>query len=359
MEHMEQQQYKFDTKVSQIIKGIAILIMVFHHLFGNTEWILEESKIVSIPMGQYSLEYYISVFGKICIAIYAFVSGYGLYASYERKRQSLTMILKRAFLVLLNWWLIVLLFFLPLALICKQQIDAKVLLGNLLLVNNTWCPFSDYLLFYLTAILTYSGVYWVLKKVNKPWLFFFGLPFVSMFLRKIVDMTISQEILYQLVYFYLLYLPFMVAGSCIYQSGAFLKIHEWLKGRIWNKITVKVLLLVGMIPIRWLSGNKLSLDSFLATVMVFLFVELIQGREEKVLVRVLSFLGKHSTNLWFLHAAFFFTFAKHTQWIVYFPRVPVLIMVWCIVCCLPFSWCINLLQDRIWLLLKNSRKEQE
>lgn len=81
----------------------------------------------------------------------------------------------------------------------------------------------------------------------------------------------------------------MMTGSCVYQSGVFLKIHEWLKERTWNKITIKVLLLIGMLSIRWLIGNKLSLYSFIVTVMIFLFVELIQGKEQNVFVRVLSF----------------------------------------------------------------------
>lgn len=355
---MEQKQYKFDAKESQIIKGIAILIMVFHHLFGNQEWILEGNEFISIPLGEYSLEYYVGVFGKICISIYAFLSGYGLYASYQRKKQNLGMVLKRAFSVLLNWWLIVVLCFLPLALMCKQQMDAKVLLGNLLLVNNTWCPFSDYLLFYVIAILTFPGVYWILNKVNKPLFFFLGMPLVGMVLRKVVDLTIPQGVLYQLVYFYVLYLPFVVAGSCVYQSGAFLKIHRWLKEKKWSKIGIKVILLLALIPIRWLSGNKLMLDSFFATVMVFLLVELIQGKEHNLCFRVLNFLGKHSTNIWFLHAVFFFSFAEHTQWILYFPRVPFLITVWCIVGCLPFSWIINLLHGKIWSSMKDGRMEK-
>lgn len=75
---MKQEQYRFDAEMSQVIKGIAIIIMVFHHLFGSSDWVLERNCFFSIPMGEYSLEYYVAVFGKICISIYAFLSGYGL-----------------------------------------------------------------------------------------------------------------------------------------------------------------------------------------------------------------------------------------------------------------------------------------
>lgn len=353
---MKKGEYRFDAKVSQIIKGITIIIMVFHHLFLDSDWVLEENWFFSIPIGDYSLEYFLAAFGKICISIYAFLSGYGLYASYQHKRQNVGTIAKRVFSVLTNWWLIVLLCFLPLAVICRQQINYKVLLNNLLLIENAWCPFADYLLFYVTAVITYPFIYWMLNKLNKPLLFFLGTPLVGMVVRKAVDMTVPQGILYQLIYFYFLYIAYLVAGSCVCQGGVFLKIHNWLNSKKWNKIWFKVVLLFALIPFRWLLGNKLVLDSFFATAVVFLLVEVIQGRQQTFILRGMHYLGKHSTNIWFLHAVFFFSFAEYTQWIVYLPRVPLVIMVWCIVCCLPFSWVINLLHDKIFSVINRRNK---
>lgn len=249
--------------------------------------------------------------------------------------------------MLINWWLIVFLCFLPLALICKQQFDYRVLLNNLFLIDNTWCPFADYLLFYVTAVITYPFIYWMLNKVNKPLFFYLGTFLVGMILRKGVERIVPQGFLYQVIYFYLLYIVFLVAGSCVYQSSAFFKIHKWLSGKRWNKMWFKVTLVFVLIPVRWLTGNKLALDPFLATIMVFLIIELLQGKEQSLFFRGMHFLGKHSTNIWFLHAIFFFSFAEYTQWIIYFPRVTVAIVFSCIVCCLPFSWVINLLYNKI------------
>lgn len=353
---MEQEQYKFDVKISRIIKGITIMIMVFHHLFANAEWLVEGNYFISIPMREHSLEYYIAVYGKICISIYAFLSGYGWYASYQCKKPKCFTLVKRVLMVLTHWWLIVLLCFLPLAIMSGQQTDWRMLRNNLLLVEHTWCPFADYLLFYVTAIISFPMIYRVLKKINKPLLFFIGTPLIGMILRKFVSYTLPAGMLYQLVYFYLLYIPYIVAGSCVYQSGVFFTIHKWLREKKWNKTWIKVVLLFLSVPLRWVTGNRLVLDSFLATYVVFLLVELIQGREGKKFFRGMDFLGRHSTNIWFLHAAFFFSFAEYTQWIIYLPRIPLVIMLWCIILCLPVSWLINLLHDKIFALWERQIK---
>lgn len=352
---MKQEQYWFDMEVSQIIKGIAIIIMVFHHLFGNLEWIVEGNSFLSIPLGNHSLEYFFAVPGKICISIYAFLSGYGLYASYQHRKQGAAAVVKRVFSVLTNWWLIVLLCFLPLALICGQQIDGKTVLGNLLLLENNWCPFADYLLFYVTALITYPGIHWLLNKVNKPLLFFFGTPFAGIVIRKAIDIIVPEGILYQILYFYFLYIAYITAGSCVCQSKIFLKLHNWLQDKKWNKTWLKGILVFSIVPLRWLVKNKLIFDSFFATILVFLLVELIQKRQQSLIFRGIHFLGKHSTNIWFLHAIFFFSFAEYTQWMVYSPSIPLVIMVWCIVCCLPFSSIINFLHQKLWQMIEREK----
>lgn len=55
---------KFTKANSVEMYGIAILLMVFHHLFKSY---IGPSAIQTI-----------AYFGKICVAIFAFISGYGL-----------------------------------------------------------------------------------------------------------------------------------------------------------------------------------------------------------------------------------------------------------------------------------------
>ena len=61
-----------DKKTTQMIKGIAILIMIAHHF-------------IVYPFSD--LPYLVTVFGqacKICVAIYAVLSGYGYFFTKEK-----------------------------------------------------------------------------------------------------------------------------------------------------------------------------------------------------------------------------------------------------------------------------------
>lgn len=70
----------FDKRQTNIAKGLAIIILLWHHLFynGNT--------FVSLLSFQgRSIEHIIAQSGKVCVAIFVLLSGYGLYQSYKLK----------------------------------------------------------------------------------------------------------------------------------------------------------------------------------------------------------------------------------------------------------------------------------
>lgn len=63
---------QFSKEDTAICKGIAILLMVWHHLFYlNPEIPLFIGQMEGLP-------YKIGVFGKICVTIFTFLSGYGI-----------------------------------------------------------------------------------------------------------------------------------------------------------------------------------------------------------------------------------------------------------------------------------------
>lgn len=63
---------------SKYIYGIAIVLMVGHHFFGFPE----RMNVRVLPLGgslESTIELYMGYFGRICISMYAFISGYGMY----------------------------------------------------------------------------------------------------------------------------------------------------------------------------------------------------------------------------------------------------------------------------------------
>ena len=73
----------FTKRETNFCKGIAIILMLFHHLFNDYEeyagYIVNFS-----PFNAERVRFY-AVLGKICVAIFVFLSGYGIAATWHKK----------------------------------------------------------------------------------------------------------------------------------------------------------------------------------------------------------------------------------------------------------------------------------
>ncbi|WP_222422519.1 acyltransferase family protein, partial [Yersinia rohdei] len=68
----------FTKKETNYIKGIAIILMLMHHLFAFPDRIPHDANIInSLPFIGANVDNYLANFGKICVAIFLFISGYG------------------------------------------------------------------------------------------------------------------------------------------------------------------------------------------------------------------------------------------------------------------------------------------
>lgn len=64
----------FNLKHTNYCKGIAIIFMVIHHLFWNVP-------NIGYMVGDMALSQRIGIIGKVCVSIFLFLSGIGLYKS--------------------------------------------------------------------------------------------------------------------------------------------------------------------------------------------------------------------------------------------------------------------------------------
>lgn len=104
---METTFTRTDTKV---IKGVAVLLMLMHHLFyfpDNRPYSMPEVR-QTLPnfMGQ-GLETMLGIFGVICVPIFFFLAGYGLYLQTRRDGFRLE---KRILAVYTQYWKIFFIF---------------------------------------------------------------------------------------------------------------------------------------------------------------------------------------------------------------------------------------------------------
>lgn len=67
-----------DQKISRYIKAIAIIMMVIHHFFAFPDrWLESNLFITGGYIGGKPVEQMLGEMCKLCVCIFAFISGYG------------------------------------------------------------------------------------------------------------------------------------------------------------------------------------------------------------------------------------------------------------------------------------------
>lgn len=84
--------YVFTRTDTKIMKGVAILLMLMHHLWGFPERQPGGAYAIQSPVFSQVLgkEWFAAVgqFGKICLPVFMFLTGYGMYRQYESGKLS-------------------------------------------------------------------------------------------------------------------------------------------------------------------------------------------------------------------------------------------------------------------------------
>lgn len=155
-------------KQSAILQGIAIWMMVYHHLYS---FAVEYNSI--FPFIQAEEAARIAWFCKLCVGIFAFVSGYGLYYVLEkqpgerffgRMAAAYRCMLMRILKLYGKLWLVMFLYMGILFGILRLPFDASQLPGNLTALNPT-----------------YNGAWWYVEQYAKMLLV---LPFLDLLLTR-------------------------------------------------------------------------------------------------------------------------------------------------------------------------------
>lgn len=79
----EKEKGMFTKKETNICKGIAIILMLFHHLFND----FEEYAGYEVSYWPFTSDriYFWALLSKICVAVFVFLSGYGIASTFRRQ----------------------------------------------------------------------------------------------------------------------------------------------------------------------------------------------------------------------------------------------------------------------------------
>lgn len=106
---------------SNVLKGVALILLLWHHLFY-----VDNGMYSDIKVWDYGVVNQIGQLGKVCVALFVFLSGYGLIVSTDPLTfKARLFYVKRYTKLYLNYWLIWLLF-VPINILCFDRTFAVV-----------------------------------------------------------------------------------------------------------------------------------------------------------------------------------------------------------------------------------------
>ena len=297
---------RFDKYNSQAMKGIAILLMMFHHMY------LEKSRFepYNVSFAPFTADkiMYIARTFKICVPIYAFITGYGLYLSYKNNTSTpVRWTGKRLMKTMSGFWIIWLFsvaFFLvwngyTITRYCRSGNKAVDLAGVVI----------DFLgLSKLLGTPTLNGTWWYMSAAI---IFIICVPLFMKQEENLILILVAVAALPRVLSLNVMgrsgiyaFLPALLMGMCVSKYDLF---NRWFQ--VWNhggKKIIKFLLEFLLVFILYKAYRFLPLKSYSELHWGIYPVVFIAACCEFIVVipgirQTLHFLGKHSMNIFLLH----------------------------------------------------------
>lgn len=286
----------FDIKTSNRIKGIAIVLMLVHHYFGFPQW---TSSVFNTQILEYgvNINYYIAATSKMCVSLFAFVTGWAYSKSSHR---DLGYSVHKAVSMLKKYWIILFFICIPVAALCgEKKIDAKGLLNSLFATSDeNICFFAWYVHFYVLAILTLPLIYYVSRKSTGIKIIILGILLVISSVNHIVGVSgIIEE------YFY--WMPLILVGDICGKSEKYATLYKWLCSQsAFFKVMVLLSLMLCKAVRAGVAGA--NLDIIYVPLIILIIISLLNSKK----VSFLEFMGHYSMLIWFLHGFFYSPYTK-------------------------------------------------
>lgn len=301
-------------KQSAILQGIAVWMLVYHHMYSYTE-----TYNSLLPFMQVAVVRRIGWFCKICVGIFAFVSGYGMYHVMNRKPaerffgrmiEEYRYVLVRILRLYGKLWLVILIFKGIDFLILGRQFAAEELWGNLTTFQPTWNGAWWYVEQYAKMLLALPFLDLLLTGFERPeekkkWIFFLTLAGVAL-----IGILLSPA-LYELLLaaakgmrpsFSLIF----IAGYIISRYRLYQRMDKLLRrGGVWLPMCLSAVLVCAAIAVRVLLATDAAwgeLDFLLVPVLAYGILVLLDY--VKPLGTFLAWWGDRSTYIWLTHIFF-------------------------------------------------------
>ncbi len=342
---------QFTKKDTNLIKGVAIIMMIFHHCFLGADRYAGYDISFGI-LGEY-YTVMLSSFCKICVSIFVFLSGYGITISLSKINMSnpselKSQVTKRYFSMMSGFWFI---YIISVVATCFLNSSYLSLYKGKRLIDSLFFGFCDFLgLANLFGTPTLNGTWW----------------YMSLAIIIVASMPIFYAIYKKYGSIVIIILTFCACGMFAQKN---VDMTRWLFTLVLGMISADKNLLVAFKQIKIIKNSKYIewiLRFLIGTVFVIACVYVRQKidwtvsylrdgiipmyiivycytflSDIPVLKNVLIYLGKHSMNIFLTH-----TFIRYHFFgdFTYSFKYPVLIVAVLLGVSLVLSICIDALK---------------
>lgn len=288
---------------TNFVKTIAIIFMLVHHFLGFPEWLENGININYLPVKVKGIPLEIAIAGqfKICVAMFAFVTGYGWYLSGKTTlKKSVSRIVK----IIGVYEICLFIEYLATLIIDSSFISIRDILNQVTLCflrGGLFIHFAWYIQFYILAIITYPLIMRVQKIDNKYMQL--GIAIVPFwggyFLLKVLGISYCLN---GIPNGYFIYMPCVLMGTWIarYMNSIKKCQEKSILGGILGTILIVFLLVV-----RYVLGGRQYLDVFFTPILIYILINIYIsfGLNKFSYKRI----AENSTYMWLLHSIFFLT----------------------------------------------------
>lgn len=321
---------KNDTKT---IKGVAICFMLWHHLFGAPMRIPADSFVSLFSVNGNQSATLVAIFAKICVAMFTFMSGYGLYKSSAIKGCSSSFIAKHLLSLYKYVWIIFIIN-LPFSIYKYRDFGSEIIyetiynfIGLKATINREWWFIAPYVM----LLVLFPFIKRFIDRKNAYFFFdVFVVVLLSAFnnylLQPIMELSVMQKLNASFLWgnftCFFNILPAFLLGSIVAKYDILTYIKNCFSGkRFFCFISIIAILAVFLVSFRNLS----KYDYIDAAVLIVAITILIPTKPFQVFNKLLIPLGENSTAMWLVHSFFCYYWYPPA---VYFPKYPILIFIW-------------------------------
>lgn len=314
---------------SLILKGGGIILMLIHHLFYCPP---ADDLYDDLYIYGHGVINQIGAFSKLCVAIFVFVSGYGLSISNDRILDLWRFYKNRFKKLYFNYWFIWLIF-VPIGVFLFHRTFADVYLNNIIVK-----VILDFLgVLNLTGELGYNPTWWFYACIIVLYLLF---PLLNKHILRypililIFTLIISRFSTVKFVAPIANYLLPFVAGVYIAKQSS----------KSFKAISIRsiVISLVALCLFRNIAGAFVFIIDTLICICLSLFVQ--KYKFANTFRYSLINLGNHSTNIFLFHTFIYYYWFPD---IIYITRNPIIILFELIIVCYSISLFIEFIKRKI------------